>query len=634
MRFQYIDDKGKKVDLQSVEALAARISLGAVRDEMELYDAVADRWAPAADHEVFQQLKLEAGGGSATISPLIGAAHAEREEKPIDAPGAQPEDGEASTEPAGQEAAADGGHEADDATEPEDEDDFDILSGDGDMGLTLVDTPEPPSEDAAPEASSGATAGTAGDSGGGDFDLGLEGMELAHEDAEDETGPEGAASEGDVDSLFAEEDSIEIGADAGSADGGALEGLEPAGDYGMGGGDFFEAPDSGPRDAFEVEGFETGTGPVEGFESGPAETESFELGAAPPVGAAGWAGAGDDDGADPDGFITDRDPFAAPRGDGGGPEQAPPPEPPPPPSPEEGERIRSRAEARKEAARAKAEDRMRDSAPAAVEPSGSGGAMRLILLVAVGAVVVGGGTLVALRQFSPTTFASGPQADVPPEPAVLLPDPPTLGPEEGESLGTALTAGATASLALMDTLRMSAELGEGPPVEWLQGRYLAQASTFPEVQEYFRRASSMWSGNRNTLADRFVSAAMESLLAGGMSEDEAQALLDRSGRWTLPVEMDLEAVAESSLSGADAALDLHAYLVSVEDRIEYDPFDQPGVPADPVVEAVPQDPEVEAEMWDRIGAVADAFRDTELLLTGFGDRAAARADSVRASAGA
>ena len=59
MRFVYIDSQGREVPIPTVEALALRIELGAVNEGTRFYDAAADRWAPAGEHEIFRSLTRE-----------------------------------------------------------------------------------------------------------------------------------------------------------------------------------------------------------------------------------------------------------------------------------------------------------------------------------------------------------------------------------------------------------------------------------------------------------------------------------------------------------------------------------------------------------------------------------------------
>ena len=59
MRFVYIDSQGREVPIPTVEALALRIELGAVNEGTRFYDAAADRWAPAGEHEIFRSITRE-----------------------------------------------------------------------------------------------------------------------------------------------------------------------------------------------------------------------------------------------------------------------------------------------------------------------------------------------------------------------------------------------------------------------------------------------------------------------------------------------------------------------------------------------------------------------------------------------
>jgi len=64
MRFAYIDSQGSEITIPSVDALAVRIELGAIGPETALYDAQADRWGPAASHEIFNTLTRDVSGES------------------------------------------------------------------------------------------------------------------------------------------------------------------------------------------------------------------------------------------------------------------------------------------------------------------------------------------------------------------------------------------------------------------------------------------------------------------------------------------------------------------------------------------------------------------------------------------
>jgi len=61
MRFLYVDRSGRRVEVPTLEGLAARLELGAISPETMLYDSVADRWAPAAEHEFFRTIMRPPG---------------------------------------------------------------------------------------------------------------------------------------------------------------------------------------------------------------------------------------------------------------------------------------------------------------------------------------------------------------------------------------------------------------------------------------------------------------------------------------------------------------------------------------------------------------------------------------------
>ncbi len=69
MRFAYIDSQGNEVSIPSVDALALRIELGAIRPDTDLYDAQADRWGPAQTHEIFHTLSRDVTGEGGFVAP-------------------------------------------------------------------------------------------------------------------------------------------------------------------------------------------------------------------------------------------------------------------------------------------------------------------------------------------------------------------------------------------------------------------------------------------------------------------------------------------------------------------------------------------------------------------------------------
>ena len=82
MRFIYVDSRGNEVEVASVEALAARIQLGAIVAETRLYDEAADLWAPAEAHPVYRQILREGVEPGQSMGRVSASG-----EMPGDAPG-------------------------------------------------------------------------------------------------------------------------------------------------------------------------------------------------------------------------------------------------------------------------------------------------------------------------------------------------------------------------------------------------------------------------------------------------------------------------------------------------------------------------------------------------------------------
>lgn len=85
MRFSYIDSEGKEIEVDSVESLALRVELGAIAPDTRLYDAVADRWAPAKEHPVFRSLSRGEELSEEDVVP-IGSEDGEEPSAPVPEP--------------------------------------------------------------------------------------------------------------------------------------------------------------------------------------------------------------------------------------------------------------------------------------------------------------------------------------------------------------------------------------------------------------------------------------------------------------------------------------------------------------------------------------------------------------------
>lgn len=83
MRFLYVDRSGRKVEVQTLEGLAARLELGAITPETMLYDAVSDRWAPAGEHEFYRSLVRTPGRDAALPVTPPGLVPSTEEVEPV-----------------------------------------------------------------------------------------------------------------------------------------------------------------------------------------------------------------------------------------------------------------------------------------------------------------------------------------------------------------------------------------------------------------------------------------------------------------------------------------------------------------------------------------------------------------------
>lgn len=547
MRFRYFDDKGRPVELDSVEALAARIRLGALREDMDLYDSVADRLAPAGEHDLFIRLKEEserAESSAETPSPLLGAV--------------EPDSGDLAVQP---------GAGTGDVVEEAVEESFE------ERKLDLVEEEPAPTPDEAPEPEA-----IPGLEGAGDH---LSDAWREESDGESEEDASASPPEG-LESTALSETDEELAED------GNLDGLETLAEDG----------DSHRRTP-------SGAGSMPGWAATPPP--------APPRGESGDAAEEEEESA-------------------AGPSRPLTPE-------EEADReflARTDAEARKAAARARAEARGDGPARRRVRRARGGSGLPWGTIAAVAVVVAAGLGYLTLRggngessraqEAAPgtvtRTLATGE--------VVQAPD---VDRTEAAALVVGIQAGLAGAFDLLDSLRVAYGVADGPPDQWLRGIYLAQASDFPQVTDYWNRHLEFVSAAEREVPLRFRSEAIRLFEERGMDPAEAASLYDEAGYWTLPQEEELRDMLDDLEDLSNAAVVLHQYLESVEDRIRYDPFGESTVPVDPVVEAIPLDEEVEDEMWDRIGRVADAFQASEAIRIGLPARVAERADSIRSQAG-
>lgn len=99
----------------------------------------------------------------------------------------------------------------------------------------------------------------------------------------------------------------------------------------------------------------------------------------------------------------------------------------------------------------------------------------------------------------------------------------------------------------------------------------------------------------------FVSLYQAGLDTTGVTGPEADLLVERARAGFQAGRSERRAVYRKLGAVVDAALGLHEFLLANEDRIQYDPA--LGSSRDPVLEAVPDTPELGNDMWDRVDGI-------------------------------
>ncbi len=179
--------------------------------------------------------------------------------------------------------------------------------------------------------------------------------------------------------------------------------------------------------------------------------------------------------------------------------------------------------------------------------------------------------------------------------------PPPGPPPELVAEVTGAAAGDLA-VALLD-LQAALEVPERPPEIWLEGAYFADAGAYPGVARYwegFGRSISVVRSLEGRLFRGSVTRHVERAELGPGASDALEArVLERfaaAAEKRAVLYDDLEALAEEALA-------LHALLVENSDAIDHAPFTPGGVSRDPVLEAVPDDPELAEALWGRLDRI-------------------------------
>jgi hypothetical protein len=240
----------------------------------------------------------------------------------------------------------------------------------------------------------------------------------------------------------------------------------------------------------------------------------------------------------------------------------------------------------------------RPPTPIRRRPVGRGG-RRVAMTVAAAAVLV---TLWAVLGDDEAQAGGLPAA------ATDGPVPPPAAP--GGALADAVAAAQGSAFEemvhVMDSLRASYDLAGGPQ-GWLDGHYLATASEYPHVQDYWRRYQAYVSELRTRDTALFRTGFVQRLREDGL---EGPVLAMRLAR-ALEDFRASQPARDSLYGGMDTlavrALALHDLLLARESDVEYDPVQLGTVSRDPVMEAFPSDAELRREIWAHLDAIFEAM---------------------------
>jgi hypothetical protein len=176
----------------------------------------------------------------------------------------------------------------------------------------------------------------------------------------------------------------------------------------------------------------------------------------------------------------------------------------------------------------------------------------------------------------------------------------------------------------MLTLPERAAIPGDPSEDWLAGAYLAGASQYPGIPEYWQAIAEWVAAARTAENALFREALQAQLDTANLAASDAEAIRDRALAGFQAAASDRRIVYDQMQEVADRALALHEFLLINEDQVSYEPAGS-GMSRDPALEAVPATAALGEEMWDRVGAITNAMDalgyleriDTEQLLAVF-----------------
>ena len=173
----------------------------------------------------------------------------------------------------------------------------------------------------------------------------------------------------------------------------------------------------------------------------------------------------------------------------------------------------------------------------------------------------------------------------------------------------AKASGFQSMVAGMDSLSRAHDVVEVPPV-WLEGVYLSDASSYPEVEGFWLRYRDFIQDVQASDTALFRSGFVRDVTGEGLGDALLSMRLSRAlgeFRDTQPERAEVYSEMEEL---ARAVLALHGLLVERADDIDYDPAIQVGISREPVAEAVAEDTVLRDPMWtllERIFASLDGL---------------------------
>lgn len=558
MRFAYIDSNGNEVPIPSIDALALRIELGAITDETQLYDAQADQWGPATSHEIYHTLARSSADDDGFIAPPPVAA----------APVVDDDDDEVVL-PSAEQSAESLLQEAEDEAKSE-EASVEIAAAEAPAAEAEAPSDDPEAAEPVEEAAD---------------DLGFDTLELAP--ALEPL----AADDAEIDLSPPEDDSIVGDGDERAPgepfDFGEMAGLESEAT--------FEAPSDSGSEAAEADApmdfsgsSDEPLGFTPDFEEGPTPDFSGGMELEDPM---EFTTSGFDPNSSSLELETPMSDFTPDSPPGWMDQQADASTP--------DEEVMDFSSVSTDAIADSTPDA--DTGQAKTKPSRpkirrrrnlAGPLVSIVVLIAAGV-----GAYAAWPMIQEWWEAR----NAPEEPLVVIPS------LSAELMPTMESAADQAFASLLAAARQ--ETGPqpaSPPRQWLEGVYLANASSYDGVEAFWDAMSQTMESFRAMDVAAF-DASVAAAIGAGLSAEDADAVRARADSGFVAAAAEREAAFEQAATLIDSAIRFHQFLVANEANIEHAPA--ATVTTDPITEVDPATDEIRAAMDELMSAVLSGLAD-------------------------